>query len=93
MARPKQGKLLINAQERLSAGDAEGAEKLAKQALAEKNDMRRIEIYREADQLMIKDAPVVPLWYDEVIRLVNPSLQNFSPNGLNLLELRKVFKK
>jgi hypothetical protein len=38
LARPKQGKLLINAQERLSAGDAEGAEKLAKQALAEKSE-------------------------------------------------------
>ena len=38
LARPKQGKLLINAQERLTAGDPEGAEKLAKQALAEKSE-------------------------------------------------------
>ena len=38
LARPKQGKLLINAQERLSAGDADGAEKLARQALAEKSE-------------------------------------------------------
>ena len=36
LARPKQEKLLANAQERLSAGDAAEAEKLAKQALAEK---------------------------------------------------------
>lgn len=38
LARPTQGKLLINAQERLTAGDPEGAEKLAKQALAEKSE-------------------------------------------------------
>jgi tetratricopeptide (TPR) repeat protein len=38
LARPKQGRLLIAAQERLSAGDPEGAEKLAKQALAEKSE-------------------------------------------------------
>ena len=38
LARPKQGKLLINAQERLTAGDPDGAEKLAKQALAEKSE-------------------------------------------------------
>jgi ABC-type oligopeptide transport system substrate-binding subunit len=44
------------------------------------------------DQLIIKDAPVVPLWYDEVIRLVQIDIQNFTPNGLNLLELRKVLK-
>ena len=38
LARPRQGKLLINAQERLTAGDSDGAEKLAKQALAEKSE-------------------------------------------------------
>jgi hypothetical protein len=38
LARPKQGKLLETAQERLSAGDAAAAEKLAKQALAEKSE-------------------------------------------------------
>ena len=38
LARARQGKLLINAQERLSAGDADAAEKLARQALAEKSE-------------------------------------------------------
>ena len=38
LPRAKQGKLLISAQERLSAGDREAAEKLAKQALAEKTE-------------------------------------------------------
>ena len=65
-------------------------DKLYEQALAEKNDSVRIKIYQRADQLMIKDAPVVPLWYDMVIRLVKPYVKNFIPNSLNLLELRKV---
>lgn len=38
LARPKESKLLDTAQERLTAGDPETAEKLAKQALAEKNE-------------------------------------------------------
>jgi hypothetical protein len=38
LARPKEGKLLNTAQERLSAGDSATAEKLAKQALAEKTE-------------------------------------------------------
>lgn len=63
---------------------------LYEKALAEKNDSLRWIIYRQADQLMIKDAPVVPLWYDMVIRLVQPYVRNFHPNSLNLLELRKV---
>jgi oligopeptide transport system substrate-binding protein len=66
---------------------------LYEQALLEKNDTARLVLYKKMDQLIISDAPVVPLWYDEVIRLVDPSLQGFTPNGLNLLELRKVFKK
>ena len=63
---------------------------LYEKALAEKNDSLRGIIYREADQLMIRDAPVVPLWYDMVIRLVQPYVKGFVPNSLNLLELRRV---
>ena len=63
---------------------------LYEQALAEKNDSARSEIYSAADQIMITDAPVVPLWYDMVIRLVHPYVKSFIPNSLNLLELRKV---
>ena len=66
---------------------------LYERALLEENDTSRLALYQQMDQLIIQDAPVVPLWYDEVIRLSDPSLQNFIPNGLNLLELRKVFKK
>lgn len=65
-------------------------DKLYEEALSEKNDSVRYSLYRQADQLMIKEAPVVPLWYDMVIWLVHPYVKNFIPNGLNLLELRRV---
>ena len=39
---------------------------------------------------MIDDAPVVPLWYDEVVHLVQPNVEGFPANALNLLELRRV---
>jgi peptide/nickel transport system substrate-binding protein len=45
------------------------------------------------DSMIIADAPVVPLWYDEVIHLVQPDVSGFEPNGLNLLELRKAGKR
>ncbi len=57
-------------------------------AIAETNDSLRYILYREADQIMIDDAPVVPLWYDKVVRLVQPEVKGFLPNALNLLELR-----
>jgi oligopeptide transport system substrate-binding protein len=63
---------------------------LYEKALTEVNDTVKQELYRQMDLMIINDAPVVPLWYDEVFRLVNPRIQNFRANGLNLLELRRV---
>lgn len=63
---------------------------LFEKALIETNDSLRYQLYRQADQIMIQDAPVVPLWYDEVIHLVQPNITGFQPNALNLLELRRV---
>jgi ABC-type transport system substrate-binding protein len=63
---------------------------LFEKALTEENDSLRYSLYRQADQVMINDAPVIPLWYDKVVRLVQPAVKGFTPNALNLLELRKV---
>jgi len=65
---------------------------LFEKALAEKNDSLRYRLYEQADQVMINDAPVVPLWYDESIHFLQPNIENFQPNSLNLLELRQVRK-
>ena len=59
-------------------------------AVAEKNDSVRYDLYRQMDQLIINDAPIVPLWYDMAIHLVQNNIENFNPTGLNLLELRRV---
>jgi ABC-type transport system substrate-binding protein len=59
-------------------------------ALAETNDSLRYRLYQQADQIMINDAPVVPLWYDMAIHLVQPNVEGFKPNALNLLELRRT---
>lgn len=61
---------------------------LFEKAIAETNDSLRYRLYRQADQLMMKDAPVVPLWYDVAVHLVQPWVTSFRPNALNLLELR-----
>ena len=66
---------------------------LYEQAIAEKSDSIRYQLYRKMDQLILIDAPVVPLWYDMAIHLVHTNIANFYPNSLNLLELRKLIKK
>lgn len=63
---------------------------LFEKAMKETNDSLRYKLYQQADQVMINDAPVVPLWYDMVVHLVQPNVKGFSPNALNLLELRRT---
>jgi peptide/nickel transport system substrate-binding protein len=63
---------------------------LYEKALLEENDSLRYHLYREMDQLVINDAPVIPLWYDMAIHLIQPNIQGFYPNALNLLELRRT---
>ena len=63
---------------------------LFERAIAETNDSLRYELYKKADQVMIKDAPVVPLWYDVAVHLVKTNVSGFTANALNLLELRRT---
>ena len=68
-------------------------DQLYEKALTEDNDTAKLRLYQQMDRLVIEDAPVVPLWYDQVLRLVQPRVRSFIPNGLNLLELRRVYMK
>jgi oligopeptide transport system substrate-binding protein len=65
-------------------------DRLYERALRENDDSVRYDLYRQMDQRVIDAAPVVPLWYDEVVHLINPRVHGLEPNALNLLELRWV---
>lgn len=68
---------------------------LYEQSLQTTNDSARYALYRQMDQLIINDAPIVPVFYDMAIHLVQPNISGFTSNALNLLELRttKINKK
>ena len=65
-------------------------DRLYEQALLETRDSLRYNLYRQMDQLVIDAAPVIPLWYDESVHLLNPRVKGLESNALNLLELRRV---
>ena len=55
------------------------------------NDLQeRAKYYTEMDSLMMQDAPVVVLFYDEVLRFVNKRVKDMGSNPTNLLDLRRV---
>lgn len=65
-------------------------DRLYEQASAEPADSVRYILYQTMDRMIVDDAPIIPLWYDEVIQLVQPFVQGYQPNALNWLELRRV---
>ncbi len=67
-------------------------DKLYEQALQQTNDSLRYNFYRQMDNVLMNDAPVIPLWYDMVLHLVQKDLTGFVPNSLNMLELRHTKK-
>lgn len=67
-------------------------DELYEKAMNEVDQKKRMLLYREMDQFIIDQAPVVPLFYDEVIRLCQKNIQHFETNPMNLLILKNVKK-
>ncbi|TWI86504.1 peptide/nickel transport system substrate-binding protein [Chitinophaga japonensis] len=65
-------------------------DRLYEQALQETNDSLRYEMYQAMDRMIVEDAPVVPVFYDEAVHFLQPWVQGMQDNGLNILELRHV---
>jgi peptide/nickel transport system substrate-binding protein len=65
-------------------------DKLYEKALAENDDSSRYRLYQQMDSIVMEQAPVVPLYYDQSVRFLHPWVKGLNGNGLNLLELRKV---
>ena len=61
-------------------------------SLNEIDDSERDRIYREMDKLIMNDAVVVPLYYDEVILFTNLHISGLESNPMNLLNLKYVKK-
>ncbi|MBL7911842.1 MAG: ABC transporter substrate-binding protein [Bacteroidia bacterium] len=62
-------------------------------AQRENNEAAKIELYQKMDRMIIDDAPVIPLYYDQVIRLVNHKIKGLGNNSMNLLNLKTVVKQ
>ena len=63
------------------------------QAFSTTKASERIKLYTKMDSLVIKNAPIVPLYYDEVIRFTQKNIIGLGNNPINLLELKHVKKQ
>ena len=60
-------------------------------ALRISNDTIRFALYQQLDSIIISDAAVVPLYYDQVLRFVPLGLEGLGSNPMNLLDLKRAY--
>ena len=53
---------------------------------------KRIKLYQKMDALINTEIPVIPLFYDEVIRFTSKKVKGLGINSINLLNLKSVKK-
>jgi peptide/nickel transport system substrate-binding protein len=67
-------------------------DRMYENAMTETNDSSRIELYEKMDAVVMKEAPITVLFYDEVVRFTQKNIEGLGINPTNLLELKKVRK-
>lgn len=59
-------------------------------ASVEKDDETRMQLYKDMNQLLHNEAPVIPLFYAETLRFIKNNVTGLKSNSLNSLSLKKV---
>lgn len=65
---------------------------LYEHSLVETNLDKRHYLYQKMDSIIINKAPVIPLYYDQVIRFTRKNVAGLGINPINLLHLKRVYK-
>tara|TARA_R110002012_G_scaffold319389_3_gene539814 strand:- start:24074 stop:25657 length:1584 start_codon:yes stop_codon:yes gene_type:complete len=65
---------------------------LYEQAFSETNTKKREQLYTKMDSLVMDSAPVVAMFYDEVVRFTRKNISGLGINPINLLNLKRVKK-
>ena len=66
---------------------------LYEEALSTLTDSLRVKRYRQMDSLANSEHPIIPLYYDQVIRFVQKNVEGMEINPINLLVLKTISKK
>ncbi|UZO80744.1 ABC transporter substrate-binding protein [Aquimarina sp. ERC-38] len=66
---------------------------LYEESFSIQNDSIRQGFYTRMDSIIIDHAPIIPLYYDEVIRFTQKNVKGLTTNPQNFLVLKKVWKE
>lgn len=63
---------------------------LYRQAKGTTDELQRIALYHQMDSLIMDEAPVLVLYYDQVLHFTHKRVKGIRTNALNMLDLREV---
>jgi peptide/nickel transport system substrate-binding protein len=67
-------------------------DELYEAALKENDNQKRYDLYHQMDRILIEEAPVIFLFYDETALFAEKRIKGLSKNAINLLSLKQVSK-
>ncbi|MFL5728065.1 MAG: ABC transporter substrate-binding protein [Cytophagaceae bacterium] len=65
-------------------------DKLYEQSQQEGDEEKRYELYRQMDQIVVDEAPVIVLYYDALLRLSQKNISDFPANAMDGLKVERV---
>lgn len=65
-------------------------DELYNKARYESEGFNRVDMYQEMDNIIVEEAPVIVLFYDEVLRLKQNYVEGLEPNPMNVPRLERV---
>ena len=65
-------------------------DKLYRRAKQTSDEQERIALYRQMDRMIMEEAPVVVLYYDQVLHFTHKNVHGLRSNAMNALDLRYV---
>ncbi|MBP5516436.1 MAG: ABC transporter substrate-binding protein [Bacteroidales bacterium] len=68
-------------------------DRLYKSALNETDKEKRTLLYRAMDSIVMREAPVIVLYYDQILHFTHKNVSGLRTNAMNALDLRYVKKK
>ncbi|HTO17237.1 MAG TPA: ABC transporter substrate-binding protein [Edaphocola sp.] len=61
-------------------------------SLQEIENSKRFKMYAQMDSMISEEAPVIPLFYDEMLHFTQNNIDGFEQNPLNIIDLKRVRK-
>jgi oligopeptide transport system substrate-binding protein len=63
---------------------------LLQKAAAELDSAKSLALYQQAEQMIVSDAAVLPLWFGKEYTLVKPNIHGYTPNAMGEVKLNQV---